>query len=209
MLDSALLRALHYGASLEERQEALEELKEQERRGKVSDKDLLPLLNSQDSYLQAYAIGGLGRIQAQSGIQPLKALFAESENPLLLTTLLEAFCDYGSEYGSEDFGPLVLKRITARSNWLGKERPSSEEDFLRNQILVPALKYFQISGFPKASKVLQKLIRHQDAMVRYHALLLFHKLNRGLKPEQIKDLLEDHSPRVAQLAREITQELTR
>ncbi|MCP4749708.1 MAG: HEAT repeat domain-containing protein [Proteobacteria bacterium] len=174
-----LLDKLRFGKSKEERSEALRQLIVFEADGKFEENDFLALLKNEDSVLQTYAIGALGRRRTESGMPLLKTMYLDSNNPLFLSKLLETF----SQYGTDEFVKVVLKRLkkpVAKRKVRLRKSSSMEtifdKDFILDQILVPSLKYLQIAGDPKVGKTIKAYLDHEDSNVRWHTLVAFDKL---------------------------------
>ena len=144
-----LLDRLRFSKSGEERQQALQDLMVRELNGDFDDEDLTKLLKNDDSVFQSYAIGALGRLPKKTCISDLKILFQKSNNPIILVTLLDTFL----AYASEKFVDVVLKKLKKptkklrfRKNATSSIDSAFDDEMIREQILVPSLKYFQIAG---------------------------------------------------------------
>jgi len=194
-----LLDLLSKSPSGQARNEALWQLQGLEAQGNITEIDLLQLLGEENQVIQLYAVGALGRSKAPSGIVPLKELFLKSNNPMILTQLVEAFL----RYEKVDFLDVVLERLQPPS-WrkkLGRKfRAISSspfnEDFLREQLLSPALKYLQVWAPPKVEKLLHGLLSHQDAQVRWHTLKVYDQRQLSIDKKTISAIAETDSSRL-------------
>jgi len=67
--------------------------------------------------------------------------------------------------------------------------------------LIPSLRYIQIAGNATVEKTARLFLDHEDANVRWHALMVFDKLEIALKPDIVSQIKEsDSSPLVRELA---------
>ena len=183
-----ILERLRFSKSGEERQQALKDLIVREQSGDFDEKDLLSLLENEDTVYQTYAIGALGRLRMDNCTSQLKSVFLKSNNPLILAALLDAFV----AYDTDEFVPVVLKKMKnpTRRPWFKKKNLSLmesvfDDEMILDQILVPSLKYFQIAGNRTVGKAIEPYLDHEDSMVRWHTLVAFDKLDIPLNDDRL------------------------
>ncbi len=188
-----MLDKLRFGETAEERNEALGELKTFEDEGRFEAKDLMELLEDEEPVLKMYAIGALGRLKIESSIPKLSELYLDSDNPLVLEMLLDAFL----LFNTNAFVSVVLKRIkkSRKITRILKKKPSLDtifdNDFIIDQILIPSLKYLQTAGDPKKiEKGIHVYLDHSDSNVRFHTLVAYQKLAIPLDEKILREIAE-------------------
>ncbi|OGG94985.1 MAG: hypothetical protein A2527_06500 [Candidatus Lambdaproteobacteria bacterium RIFOXYD2_FULL_50_16] len=183
------LDQLSNAVSSVERQNAYQMLLSYETAGEIKEADLLMLLGEADPVVQSHARGALARLGSEAAKPKILKLFAETNDPILLEEILETF----TIYGTEDFIEAVIKRLAnpiKKKGFFAKrvEGPIMEQlfdkDFVLRQILIPSIKYLGASRSPKAVKVLNSLIEHDDPMIRLNCLAAYDKI--GVLPGPAK-----------------------
>ena len=186
-----LLDRFRFGKSAEDRQQALNDLIIKEHNGDFDKKDLISLLENEDAVYQSYAISALGRTRIEGCASRLKSLFLKSNNPLLLTALIDTFI----AYESDEFVDAVLKKLkkpTKKVLFQKKNTPSIDtafdDEMILEQILIPVLKYFQIAGNSKVGKTIENYLTHEDSNIRWHTLSAFDKLSIPLDGNRLAEI---------------------
>lgn len=199
-----LLDKLRFGKNSDERKEALNALINFEYEARFDAADFLKLLADDDPVYQVYAIGAIGRQKVNAGISELKRIYASSSDTMILNELLTAFL----QFETDDFLDIVVEKLKklSRKPWVFQTRlrasgSVSDKTFILNQILIPSLRYIQIAGNATVEKTARLFLDHEDANVRWHALMVFDKLEIALKPDIVSQIKEsDSSPLVRELA---------
>ncbi|OGH03471.1 MAG: hypothetical protein A2600_10155 [Candidatus Lambdaproteobacteria bacterium RIFOXYD1_FULL_56_27] len=202
---------LSSGADPAARLRAAEQLAAFEASGEITEDDLLGLLQSEELAIRAHAILALSGKKSQKATAPLSRLFVESNDPILLQELLEAFC----AYGDDRFAAVVLKRIKKPSRFkraamLLRNRLEELFDgqFILDQILLSALKYLQVSGFAKPGKEIKALLEHKDPMIRLNCLRLYDRINDLPQQKRLQELVtRDPHPLVREAAAILMEKL--
>ena len=189
-----LLDRLRFGESAVDRNQALKELIVLEEEGKFEEEDFNKLLEDQDIVFQLYAMDAMGRQKIQNSIPKLKSFYLNSNNPLILSKLLENFL----RFGTGDFVDVVIKRLKKpikkkRLRLRNKKIVSLENfvdhDFILDQIIIPSLKYLQLAGTPNIKKKsIESLLVHEDPDVRWHTLVVYEKLSFPLKIKKLEEI---------------------
>ncbi len=184
-----LLDQLRYGESSVERKEALKDLIVFEQEGKFEDDDFLSLLKEKDKVFQIYAIGALGRQQVEKSIPLLTTLYKESNDPLILLALLDAFL----LFESDAFVDVVLSRIKIpdKKKKAKKKNRSTmifDNGFILDQVIIPSLKYLQISGGSDIKDTILPYLDHDDSNVRWHSMVVFDKLEIPLDEKKLEEI---------------------
>ena len=167
----------------EESKGALFSLKELEGNNEVSEEEILKVFDeAEDAVTLDYSIGAIERMKIKKGYPLLNQIYLESNNPLILQSLLETFL----KLNKDDFLNAVLKRLEKpMSNVKKKKNTGSimetlfDEEFILDQILITSLKYIQIHGNPKLKKLILPYLNHPDKKVRWNALVTLD--NIGVK----------------------------
>ncbi len=181
-----LLDRLRFGDTASDRNQALKDLKLFESEGKIIDEDLLQLLDDKDFVFQTYAIGAIGRLKMESGISRLCAIYEESIDPLILPLLLDAFI----RFGSDQFSSCVEQKLCDLKQKKNKN-PSGDQSFILEHIIVPSLKYFQVSGNRQIKETIFDFLHDPDPTVRWHALITFDKLELSISSDEIEGILNN------------------
>ncbi len=184
----ALLDRLRYGKDASERNQALKDLKLLESEGRVIDDDLLQLLDDKDFVFQSYAIGAIGRLKVGKANSRLCELFEQSSDPLILPLLLDAFI----RIGSNKFCSCVESKLDYLER-VSKENPQGDHSFILDHILVPSLKYFQVSANRDVKETVYRYLSHSDPIVRWNALITFDKLELQISVEEIESIQKNDS----------------
>lgn len=188
MLESTqyeLLNKLRHGVTSEERRIALRELILQEQEGAFEDLDFIDLLKDEDPVFRNYAIGAIGRNKISRGVPELVELFETSDDPLVLSALLSAF----AEFAIPDFKPAVLRKLKEVSP--GTPGSETDDPFLVDQLLVPALKYLQAAGDSSGvEEDLLPYLKHGDPTVRWHTLRVFNLLEIRLSDRELEVIMK-------------------
>ncbi|MBU2515448.1 hypothetical protein KJ966_29380 [bacterium] len=166
-----LLDKLRFGDTAAERSQALKDLMLIEVEGKFEKDDLLILLEENDSVTQSYAIGAIGRLKTNEAIPRLKQLFMNSNDPLILPTLLETF----AKLGSNQFVEIVVKRLREFAAKSSHDN-STNDPFLLDQVAIPSLKYFQVAGEKNIKDAIGCFLSDSNPTLRWHTLVTFDKL---------------------------------
>ncbi len=183
---TALLDELRYGSTLMDRNQAFKDLLVLESEGTFEAEDFLKFIDNNDFVFQTYAIGAIGRLKIKQGISKLKKLFEKSNDSIILTALLETF----SKFESGDFTQVVIKKLellTAQNEKVGKE----DSTFLLEQIIIPALKYLQVSGANGIEGVVVLFLNDANQTVRWHTLMTFDKLVLVIESAELEDIREN------------------
>lgn len=198
------------GADAAARKSAHDDLVRFEAMGELGEADFLKLLSADDQVLRHHAVQALGRLRSEAAKPQLIELFNQSQDPILLEELLEAF----AVYGSPDFIAAVKKKINPPGFWarlFGRARETKgyeglfDEGFLREQLLAPALKYFLAAQAPISPKQQKELLSHRDPMIRLNCLAWCAKIGSLPPGETLKRLsTEDPSPLVRDRAQLLT-----
>lgn len=189
-----LLDRLRFGESAVDRNQALKELIVLEEEGKFEEEDFNKLLEDQDIVFQLYAMDAMGRQKIQNSIPKLKSFYLNSNNPLILSKLLENFL----RFGTGDFvdvvikrlkKPLKKKRLRLRNKKIVSLENFVDHDFILDQIIIPSLKYLQLAGTPNIKKKsIESLLVHEDPDVRWHTLVVYEKLSFPLKIKKLEEI---------------------
>jgi len=194
-----LLDKLRFGKDSDERARALKELINLEYEVRFGESDFLQLLADEDLVFQVYAIGAMGRQKVKAGVPALKKIFANTTDTLILNELLTSFI----QFESDDFLNIVIEKLRKlnRKPWFFHKNSKLDNEFILNQILIPSLRYIQIVGNAKVEKTVKGFLDHEDANVRWHAMMVFDKLGIPLKHDIVSRIMEsDSSPLVKELA---------
>ncbi len=176
----ALLDKLKFGANAPERSQALKDLMLLELEGKVEKDDLIYLLDEKDSVIQSYAIGAVGRLKINESIPKLQQLFMNSDDPILLPTLLESFAKLDSDL----FVPIVAKRLKLFAS--GNNHNNNDNGlFLLEQIIVPSLKYFQVAGEKNIKDTIDCFLSDSNPTIRWHTLVTYEKLELDISDDEL------------------------
>ena len=177
----ALLDQLRFGVTSLERSQAFKDLLVLEAEGAFAEADFLDLIDNHDFVFQTYAIGALGRLKIKGSISKLKKLFKVSKDPLILPALLETF----SKFESDDFVGEVIKKVKSLAP---QNNPATDGDsaFLMEQMIIPTLKYLQISGAQGIEGVISRFLNDVNPTVRWHTLVTFDKLNLIFKTADLE-----------------------
>lgn len=166
-----LLDRLRFSEKASERNQALKDLKRLELEGAFAEDDLLRLLDEKDFVFQTYAIGALGRLKIAKAIPALCKLYQKSTDPLLLPALLDTF----AKFPSKAFTDCVINKLNQLLKSKEQDRTGNLA-FLLEQVIVPSLKYLQLSGGEKVAEIVNRFLNDTDATIRWHALMTFDKL---------------------------------
>lgn len=184
---------LRFSKTTEERREALSTLKLLEMDGGVNEADLLQLLEEEDPVLKSYAIGAVSRLKIVKAESRLKQMFVQSNDPLLLVSLIESFYNFSHS----GFVGITVKKLKRLDNFFlrffhsRRKKVLFDDAFIFDQILVSALKYFGAYGSANIKSFLSRCLKHKDSNVRWHALKAFQLIDIPLPPARLRKVMEN------------------
>jgi hypothetical protein len=183
-----LLDKLRFSDRASERNLALRDLKRLELEGTFEADDLVRLLDEKDFVFQTYAIGAIGRLKIEKGIPALCKLYQTSNDPLILPALLETFAGFQSDA----FVACVVGKFNQLLKNMDRDQTGNQA-FLLEQIIVPALKYLQVSGGKKIAETISCFLNNSDATIRWHALMTYEKLELPITEEELQKIVQSDS----------------
>ena len=186
-----LLDQLRFGQSFSERKDALIGLKALEDSGLTKPLDIKTLLNDDDSVTRNYAIGAVGLMKIEELKSKLINDFAQSFDPIILISYIEAFISY-------DQADFVIP-ITDKIKVLQKSAPKKtkkqglEGDFILEQIIIPCLKYLEQHADKDQAEMIKSLLNDDDTNVRWHALKMIDQFQIDISENQLIEIKEKDS----------------
>ena len=186
-----LLDQLRFGQSFSERKDALTSLKALEDSGSTKPLDIKTLLNDDDSVTRNYAIGAAGRMKNEELKSKLINDFAQSFDPILLISYIEAFISYDQT----DFViPLADKiKVLRKSPSKKVKQQDLEGDFILEQIIIPCLKYLEKHANKDHAEMIKSFLNDDDINVRWHALKMIDQFQIDISENQLIDIKEKDS----------------